>query len=276
MAYLLPLKDPEETIEPLYDLEKLAITLGKAAAYAAEVNLPHLQYGLYGYQQVTKAVTEQLDTGFFEYPDKMERTMPVFAERALAPLRFHAHDRSDLVGAWSPLFYRPEMKQAAPWMGMVDFLNFHVIYDLPFTLLETGTKPEHKQDYTGKMNQLFKGVGRDLLPLYIDMKPPWKQLGVAKLGLAATLRYLYGVRDDAWDDYLLLLDSQNGSLAANGQGALDVMGSPEAFDEVSRLDSQFARKAAVKMVSSHHGLSKMTNAVSSEPRELWKTIQSAA
>lgn len=198
MAKLLPMPEAGDSIKPLTDPYELIYTMGRVAAYAPEVGLPQFQYGFHGYQKVTEAVTDQLDKGVFEDPAKMERTMPLFAERAFAPIRYHVHGHTERVGAWSPMLYRPEAKSALPSTAMVDFLGFHVIYDLPFTLQQSNTTAEHKADYTSKINSILSSVGRELLPDYIDVHPPFKQLGAPDIGLRAVLGYLFKARDDAW------------------------------------------------------------------------------
>lgn len=210
MAKVLP---PEG--ELVTDLNKLVYTMGQVALAAPEVDLPQFRYGFHGYQRVTHVVTNELANDTFEHPDKMEHTMPYFAERAFAPIRHHIRGDVDKVGAWAPMLYAKDAKNAPPSTAMVDFLGFHVIYDLPFALRDTNTKLDHKQDYSEKINAILADVGRQLLPEYIEVNPFLAKMKVPEIGLNLVLRHLFKSRDDAWKSFVELRDSEIHSIEGN-------------------------------------------------------------
>lgn len=210
MAKILP---PEG--ELVTDLTKLVHTMGQVALAAPEVDLPQFRYGFHGYQRVTRAVTKELDSNTFEHPGKMQQTIPYFAERAFAPIRHHIRGDVDKVGAWTPMLYTHGAKNALPSTAMVDFLGFHVIYDLPFTLHDTNTKLDHKQDYSEKINTILTDVGRQLLPEYIEVSPFLAKMKVPEIGLNLVLRHLFKSRDEAWKTFEELRDTEVHSIDDN-------------------------------------------------------------
>ncbi len=253
MARLLPKPAEGEEIEPIADLDRLIYTMGQVAAYAPEVGLPQFQYGFHGYQKVTQAVTDQLDKNVFEDPGKMEKTMPLFAERAFAPIRHHVHGDTSAVGAWSSMLYRPEAVNALPSTAMVDFLGFHVIYDLPFTLQESDTDEHHKKDYTEKINIILSSVGRELLPDYIDVHSPFKQLGASDMGLRAVLMYLFKARDDAWKAFEQLQVASSAQSAVtseqNSTHFLHRRTSVKPPKTIDAIEQELRKKASNRMLS---------------------------
>lgn len=269
MAKLLPLPKEGEEIEPISDLDELIYTMGRVAAYASEVDLPQFQYGFYGYQQVTQAVTDQLDENVFDDPAKMERTMPLFAERAFAPIRHHVHGQTDQVGAWSPMLYRPEAKNALPSTAMVDFLGFHVIYDLPFTLQKSQTTSDHREDYTKKINMILSSVGRELLPQYIDMHPPFKQLGAPDIGLRAVLGYLFKARDDAWKAFEQLQAASASKDAPSTQTQKWLSFTDRHRKSEEQIEHALSRKAANRMLSTKKTADFILRRTASVPAEIW-------
>lgn len=210
MAKVLP---PEG--ELVTDLSKLVHTMGQVALAAPEVDLPQFRYGFHGYQRVTRVVTKELTSDTFEHPDKMEQTMPYFAERAFTPIRHHIRGDVDKVGAWAPMLYTKVAINAPPSTAMIDFLGFHVIYDLPFTLRDTNTKLDHKQDYSERINTILANVGRQLLPEYIEVNPFLAKMKVPEIGLNLVLRHLFKSRDDAWKTFEELRDIETHSVNDN-------------------------------------------------------------
>lgn len=187
--------------KPVTNLPELITTMGHVAAIAPEVGLGHLRYGLHAYQRVTAAVSSEVDKENFDDPQKMARTMPLFAKRIFDPIEHHIHERYDQVGAWSHMFYSPEAKRALPSTAMVDFLGFHVLYDLPFTLKDSNTEDRHKKDYSQKINLILARVGRELLPEYIDLHAPLKKLRAGDIGLGMVMAHLIFSRRHAWQSF---------------------------------------------------------------------------
>ena len=213
------------------DLDKLTYVMGRVAATAHTIDLPHVGRGFYGYQQVTLNTVQHLDQHFFDDPDKIARTMPVFAELAFAPLRHHVYGEHDKVGAWKPMYYNHASRTAPASVNMSEFLRAHVDRDLAFALLETDTQPEHKDDYTAKMNTILSQTGRELLPTYVEAKSFLKQLGIEKLGLSLVLRDLYKARDDAWEAFEELKE-------ADGD-----------IHQINLIDERLRQKAATGLLS---------------------------
>lgn len=233
MADVLP---PEG--ELITDLDELVYTMGRVALTAPEVGLPQFRYGFHGYQRVTQTVVEALDTGAFDHPDKMEQTMPFFAKRAFDPMRHYINGETEEIGAWSPMFFAPGAQRAHPSIAMVDFLSVHVNYDLPYTLIETDTQPEHKRDYSQEINLILGEAGRQLLPEYVKVHPPLKWLRVPDVGLYLVLASLFKARDNAWKSFEQL----------RSVGAMPEERQPAAFGQI---DADLSRRAANRMLSTN-------------------------
>lgn len=230
--------------EPVWDLDKLVHTMGQVATAAAHDGLPQFRYGFHGYQRVTRRVTEAARTGEFKDNNKMMRTMPVFAERAFIPLRHYAHGETDEVGAWTPMLYNDSARTAAPSVAMIDFLGFHVVYDLPFTLIDTDTQPHHQDDYAAKINMILGEAAHELLPEYADVHPALRALGAEQIGLRLVLRDLFAARDDAWRAFTDLRQAQ--AYADNPSSFTDHL--PKTAD---RIEADLREKATRRMLSSN-------------------------
>lgn len=247
MAEVLP---PEG--ELIFDLEKLAAIMGEVAMAAPEIGLPQFRYGFHGYQRVTQAVTRELETDMFEYPEKMAYTMPHFAERAFAPIRHYVNGDHEKVGGWSPMVYGPAAKNALPSTAMVDFLGFHVVYDLPFTLVDTNTQPYHRADYSKKINIILESTAQELLPEYAEVKPIFKRFSAETIGLWYVLRDLYKARDDAWRAFEQL----------NAAGEDDV-------ETIEQIDAMLRKKAAARMLSSRAAIDFVIRNTTRVPDQPW-------
>lgn len=230
--------------EPVWDLDELVDTMGRVAIAAARDGLPQFRYGFHGYQRVTRRVTEAARAGEFKDNDKMMRTMPVFAERAFVPLRHHAHGETDEVGAWAPMLYNKSALAAAPSTAMVDFLGFHVVYDLPFTLIDTNTQPHHQDDYAAKINLILSEAANELLPEYVEVHPPFKALKAENIGLWLVLRDLFAARDDAWHAFTDLRTAEQ--YAADPQRH-----SGTAPKSAEQIETDLRNKATRRMLSSN-------------------------
>lgn len=247
MAKVLP---PEG--ELIFDLEKLAGTMGEVAMAAPEIGLPQFRYGFHGYQRVTRAVTRELETGMFEYPDKMAYTMPHFAERAFAPIRHYVNGNREKVGGWTPMVYGQAARNALPSTAMVDFLGFHVVYDLPFTLIDTETKAHHRADYSKKINIILESTAQELLPEYAEVKPIFKRFSAENIGLWYVLRDLYKARDDAWRAF----------------ERLDAAGKDNK-ETIETIDALLRKNAAARMFSSRAVIDFVIRNTTSVPDHPW-------
>lgn len=235
--------------ELVTDLPELSKTMGRVASAATLSDLDHLKYGLRAYAAVTEAVTEDIEKGNFDDPHKMARTMPVFAERIFAPLRHHANGETDQVGAWSQVFYTEAAQKALPSAAMVDFLGFHVLYDLPFALRDTDTQPEHKKDYSRKINLILAKVGRDLLPEYIDVHPVLERARASEIGLGMVMAHLIMARSHAWKSFQRLQAADQLDDADTSQGPADHRLFGRHPQTVEEIDQELSLLAAKRMLS---------------------------
>lgn len=277
MATILP---PEGEI--IEDINELAHTMGQVSRAAAEVDMAHLQPGFYGYQQVTRGVNTELSTGLFSYPDKMAINMPRFAQSAFDAMRHHVQGQPEKVGAWAPMYYSEAARRALPSTSMVDFLGFHVIYDLPYMLKATNTQEKHKEDYGDRINYVLGKVGQDLLPDYINLRPPFNQKVIANLGLNAVLGHLFRARDDAWSAFEEMEAAEvywGGSLDEGSSLSQNAIGShfttqrpPRTLDQI---DSSLRTQAARRMLSTKRAATFVLSRVSREQEHPWNTPSAA-
>lgn len=203
------LPPPGETIT---DLEKLAHTMGRVAFLAHQVGLPHIGYGMYGYQQVTLKCIEWQNE-FDDWP-KISRTMPEFASLIFNPLAWHVLGKPDDTGVWHALFYNKRARLAHPSIAMGDFLTLHVRADLPEALLITRTESKHEKDYKGKVNDILHATALQIMPQYANLRPSARFLGMGRLGLKLALDDLRIGRDEAWDCFEALRDALPAEQAA--------------------------------------------------------------
>ena len=236
--------------EPITNLVKLVDAMGRVAALASEVGLPHIGRGFYGYQRVTKNTADRLDKGFFDDADKIARTMPVFAELAFKPLRHHINGETDQVGAWSPMYYSQRSISAPDSINMSEFLRAHVDRDLAFALLATDTQDKHRSDYTEKMNIILAETGRELMPEFVQVKSPFRQLGAEKIGLELVLRDLYNARDKAWDAFI------------------ELRSAGEDQDQIDLIDGRLSKKAASGLLSNNRLISYVINKTTNTPLQI--------
>lgn len=267
MERLLP---PEG--ELITDLDELVFRMGRIAAAAPEVDLPHIQYGMYGYSEVTRHVTEWVRLGKFDDNEKMASTMPDFAERSFRSLRHHIHGERDQVGTWAHMFYSRFARRASPGIAMGDFLSTHVYYDLPKTLLSTDTLPEHQHDYAVKINTILSLVGEELLPRYVQLHPILDRLKIHKKGLNMVLNELFDARDVAWNSFVEMKASE---ALSNGTGEpinwLEVYRSisthkPRSVEEIDKATDELARR---KLMSSRKLSGFAISRVARFPQEAW-------
>ena len=190
--------------ELITDLPELQRIMGRLAVTAHTAGLAHLRYGLFGYQQVTRECTERLelprdDPRAFDHPEKIGVTMPHFFNEFVKAAWLHVHGHRQPRQGWHKPFYSPSAQSASPAEAMFEFLTTHVRYDLGVALLRTNTQPEHKDDYTVKVNGILGDVAVDILPHYVHIKNQvLKTLQVDKAGMRMALRELFGARDEAW------------------------------------------------------------------------------
>lgn len=235
--------------ELVKNLPELSRTMGEVAAAASGVGLGHLQYGLRAYRRVTEAVTEEAAHGHFEDPEKMQRTMPYFAKRIFDPIRIHTQTEGrapEAVGPWAHMFYNEAAQNALPSTAMVDFLGFHVLYDLPFTLKDTQTEDRHKKDYSRKINLILAKVGREILPEYIDLHTPLKRAHAADVGLGMVMTHLIISRNHAWRSFKRLEAIEERELAGKSRLTERFGFRPETAEDV---DYELGELAARRMLS---------------------------
>lgn len=252
------LPEPSTVVE---DLSELAGRMELIRQAAPGVDLAHLRFGLRAYQRVTERVTEEAEAGHFDDPEKMMRTMPRFAKRIFDPIEQHTLGHPERVGPWSKMFYSQAARDALPSTSMVDFLGFHVLYDLPYTLHETDTKPQHKLDYSRRINSILRDVGDELLPEYIQLHPTLEKARLNELGLTATMWHLIVSRDLAWRSFKMIEMSEKWPVKNR------------LYDHSSLLsrgiDRNLGRVAAATMLSTKRPVATMLRRISKVPEEYW-------
>ena len=248
--------------EVIEDLPQLVTVMGNVALATPGVDLAHLRYGLRAYQRVTEAVNEEAEAGHFDDPDKMLRTMPRFAKRIFDPIERHTLGDTAHVGPWSRMFYSPAAKRALPSTSMVDFLGFHVLYDLPFTLYETGTEPRHKKDYSSRINTILRRVGDELHHEYIALHPMLEKARVTELGIAATMTHLMFSRDLAWRSFKMIE-------AVNGPYDERVASLEQPSPTLRRIDGALALIATKAMLSTKKAPAFAIGQFSRVPEGVW-------
>lgn len=258
--------------ELITDLDMLVERMVDISRAAPEVDLPHIQYGMYGYAEVTKQVTQWVKEDRFDDSAKMASTMPDFAERSFKALRYHVRGEPEKVGAWSYMFYSPFARKAPPGIAMGDFLSTHVYDDLPKTLLSTNTLPEHQHDYSVKINSVLRSVGKHLLPQYVKVHPAFERLRVPNRGLNVVLNELFDARDVAWNAFVEMKASQ-----ALYDGVEESIDWPVAFKEISGREPRHIRQiekgteemARRKLMSSRKVSGFMISHLATFPKEVW-------
>lgn len=243
------------------DLPELVDRMEQVRLAAPGVDLAHLRYGLYAYQRVTERVYEEAEAGNFDDPEKMVRTMPRFAKRIFDPIEKHINGEVNQVGPWSKMFYSPAARNALPSTSMVDFLGFHVLYDLPYTLHETNTEPRHKQDYSKRINSILRGVGDELLPRYIQLHPTLEKARLNEVGLSATMWHLIVSRDLAWRSFKMIEMSERWPVKNRLY---------DRSSHVSRgIDRNLGRVASATMLSTKWPVARMLRQISTVPEGHW-------
>lgn len=182
----------------LLELDKLGYVMGQLAVYSHEVGLPHLRFGLTGYQRVTVKCIEKLHG--FEYPEKIAATMPIFFDELAKALNWHVRGMPYAVQGWYRPFYAQEAQAVSPAGGMIDFLASHIRYDLGIALFRTYTHFTHKPDYTEGVNLLLDEVAHEIIDSYAEFHGLF---GLAREHfLKIALREIYNARDDAWNAFV--------------------------------------------------------------------------
>lgn len=182
----------------LLELDKLGHVMGQLAVYSHEVGLPHLRFGLMGYQRVTVRGIEKLQT--FEYPEKIAATMPIFFDELAKALNWHVEGVPYAVQGWYKPFYTKEARAVSPAGGMIDFLASHIRYDLGIALFRTYTRIAHEPDYTEGINLLLDEVAHEIIDSYAEFNGLF---GLARERfLKIALREIYNARDDAWNAFV--------------------------------------------------------------------------
>ena len=167
---------------------------------APGIGLPQLRYGFHGYKKVTESVTSKLDTGIFQDPAKMARTMPYFAELAFDPMRRYVEGTGSMNDApWGELYYGENATNYSAWKSMKKFWDDHIYGDLAHALKGTDTQPHHKEDYRHPINTTLSETGWAMIDEYVDIHPWLKKLKLDKIGLHLALRDIYKARDIAWE-----------------------------------------------------------------------------
>lgn len=182
----------------LLELDKLGYVMGQLAIYSYEVALPHLRFGLMGYQRVTVRCIDKLQN--FEHPEKIAATMPVFFDELAKALHWHIEGIPYAVQGWYRPFYAKEAQAMPPAGGMIDFLATHIRYELGIALFRTYTQFAHKPDYTEGVNLLLNEVAHDIIDAYAEFHGLFGLVKEHFLNIA--LREIYNARDDAWNAFV--------------------------------------------------------------------------
>lgn len=186
---------PEAPIDDARDLPELMQAIADQLPHAG---LGHVVPGLLGYKAVTEEVLQGIETNLFNYPEKMETTMPVFAQLLFDAFRTHFNDVNTGTSAWKPLFDLKNPESVPPGLKMYDFMQSHILADLYKALIRTNTQEKHWEDYSEKINLALTQVGWKILYEYVELHPAIKSLKIPDLTMKFILSEMYRSRDTAW------------------------------------------------------------------------------
>lgn len=193
----------------IVDPEEQVYTMRQVENAVAEVGLPQIRYGMRGYGAVTKNVYATVDR--FEYPEKIEDTLPNFAEKAYTEFRHHVHGNRDKIPhSWQSLMYGRLARNLHPAMAMAAFWEGHIGYHLPQSLRDTDTQPKHRGDYNS-VNDILTNTSAEIIEDYLRMWPWLGSAGtrIGKTGEGQSLKRIYKVRDLAFDLGQLLIANKD-------------------------------------------------------------------
>ena len=183
---------------PVSDVTTLPEVMQQVADRLHSAGLSHVVPGLLGYKAVTEEVLDGTYNDVFKYPEKMQATMPVFADLLFQSVRQYAEGNHDTVGPWKPLFDIENSADILPSTAMYDFMQIHIRCDLYKALRLTDTEPKHKEDYDEKINMILSEVGHRILYDYIELHPAIKRIKVPEVAMKFILNEIYRARDEAW------------------------------------------------------------------------------
>lgn len=189
--------EPPELPQDYDELIKFRIeqrqTMNYVSGCLGEVGLGHLEVGMRGYHVVTGHVYEAMDQGYFEYPEKFDMTIPVFAGQFYMAGLNHVRGRRDLIPEhWQYPMYSKHVKNASPEARMMAFWGGH-IPDLKKTNIMTNIEPKYRADYR-KINKVLKSAVPDVLA-EVSVTPPTR---VKLLAAYLAMTDVYLMRDDQW------------------------------------------------------------------------------
>lgn len=194
--------------KPVEDVRMLPGVMDEIKERLGGVGLGHVAPGLNGYQEVSKEVLVAINDKLFKYPEKMEETMPVFADLFFQALRSQLTGDTKNLSAWSPLLNISDTENALPSTGMYDFMQIHIRCDLYKALLETKTQPKHREDYEEKINDVLTAVAHRILYDYVELHPMMKRVKIPEVALKFILREIFKARDEAWAAFELVRDKE--------------------------------------------------------------------
>jgi hypothetical protein len=158
-------------------------------------DLPHVAHFMLGYRTVTENVGRQL--GKFDYPERTEITVGMFAQLAYRALRHHARGETDKIcPAWQTVYYAPWAREAYPVVAMMAGWEVHIGRDLPEVLWHTAAQAHHKADYTREVNGILGTTAQQLRPIFFGDSLPARAAGW--LGASWAMPYIRKLRESAW------------------------------------------------------------------------------
>lgn len=188
---VLPPAAPRGVDETLQVMDGLALELESAG-------LGHV----IPFNTVYRTLTEKVQTGiatpgYFSQPETVARTVGIFADKYLEPLRAYAAGNHQAVSrSWQKLLYEPAARQAPEGVQFLLGMFAHIRLDLPQALVSSRVNDNYYQDYKRTVGDLIDVTAQELSNQYVPNRYRSRRLvtAAAVLGIARW-------RLQAWNDH---------------------------------------------------------------------------